>query len=109
MYFFGLPPPSLAPRRPHQVDELGDGDLPDGFLHAAQGVQRRAEAAGQVVPRDGDEEVLAAVQVQHQDVVDGVPAGVEQRDGVLADVHLQVDLQVLTWRARGGALLDGLL
>lgn len=30
----------------YQVDELGDGDLADGFLHAAQRLQRGAEAAG---------------------------------------------------------------
>ena len=76
----------------HQVDELGDGDLPDGLLYVAQGLQRGTEAAGQVVAGDGDEVVLASVQVQHQDVFDGVLSQVEQRHRVLAHVHIQEDL-----------------
>lgn len=76
----------------HQVDEFGDGDLSDGLLHAAQGVQRRAKAAGQVVSRNGDEIVFAAVQMQHQDVFDGVLARVQQRDWVFTHVHLQINL-----------------
>lgn len=85
---------------PHQVDQLGDGDLSDGLLHAAQGLQRGAEAAGQVVPRDGDEVVFAPVQMEHQDVLDGVLSGVQQRDRVFTDVHLQVDLQGLVCSGR---------
>ena len=82
----------VRPQPTHQVDELGDGELADGLLHTAQGLQRGAKAAGQVAARDGDKIVLAPVQVQHQDVLDLVLARVEQRDRVLADVHLQVDL-----------------
>ena len=44
--------------------ELGDGD---GELD--QGLDAGAEAAPDVVPADGNEDVLAAVQVQDQDVV----------------------------------------
>lgn len=76
----------------YQVDEFGDGDLSDGLLHAAQGVQRCAKAAGQVVSGNGDEIVFATVQMQHQDVFNGVLARVQQCDRVLTDVHLQINL-----------------
>lgn len=78
---------------PHQVDEFGDGDLSDGFLHAAESLQRRAKAAGQVVSRDRDKVVLATVQVEHQNLLYGVFAGVQQRDSILTDIHLEIDLQ----------------
>ena len=84
----------------HQVNELGDGDLSDGLLHATQRLQRRAEAAGHVVPRDGNEVVLAAVQMEHQDVLYGVLARVQQCDGVFTDVRLQIDLQGLVCSGR---------
>lgn len=77
----------------HQVDEFGDGDLSDGFLHAAKSLQRRAKAAGQVVSRDRNKVVLATVQVEHQDLLYGVFAGVQQRDSILTDIHLKIDLQ----------------
>lgn len=77
----------------HQVDEFGDGDLSDGFLHAAECLQRCAKAAGQVVSRDRNKVVLATVQVEHQDLLYGVFAGVQQRDSILTDIHLKIDLQ----------------
>lgn len=64
----------------HQIDEFRDGYLSDGFLHAAQSLQRGTEAAGHVVARDGNEVVLATVQMQHQNVLDGVLSRVQQRD-----------------------------
>lgn len=67
--------PSCVPAL-YQVTESFDGDLPDGFLHAAQRLQRRAEAAGQVVAGDGDEVVFATVQMEHQNVLDDVFSGV---------------------------------
>lgn len=85
---------------PHQVNEFGDGDLSDGLLHATQRLQRRAEAAGHVVSRDGNEVVLAAVQMEHQDVLYGVLARVQQRDGVFTDIRLQIDLQGLVCSGR---------
>lgn len=80
---------------PHQIDEFRDGYLSDGFLHAAQRLQRGAKAAGHVVARDGNEVVLATVQMQHQDVLYGVLSRVQQRDRIFTDVHLQIDLQGL--------------
>lgn len=77
----------------HQIDEFGDGDLSDGFLHAAESLQRRAKAAGQVISRDRDKVVLATVQVQHQDLLYGVFPGVQQCDSILTDIHLKIDLQ----------------
>ena len=85
---------------PHQVNELGDGDLSDGLLHAAQSLQRGTKATRQVVARDGDEVVFATVQVEHQNVLYGVLSGVQQRDGVFTDVHLQIDLQRLICTGR---------
>lgn len=82
----------------HQVDEFGDGDLSDGFLHAAKSLQRRAKAAGQVVSRDRNKVVLATVQVEHQDLLYGVFSGVQQRDSILTDIHLEIDLQGFIWR-----------
>lgn len=61
---------------PYQIDEFGDGDLANGFLHAAQSLQRRSEATGQIVSRDSDEVVLPPVQVKHKDVLDFILAGV---------------------------------
>lgn len=87
---------------PHQVNEFGDGDLSDGLLHAAQSIQRGAKAAGQVVARDGNEVVLAAVQMEHQNVLYGVFTGVQQRDGVFTDINLQIDLQGLICSRRQG-------
>lgn len=77
----------------HQVDEFGDGDLSDGFLHAAESLQRGAKAAGQVASRDCNKVVLATVQVEHQDILYGVFSGVQQGDRVFADIHLKIDLQ----------------
>ena len=85
---------------PHQVNEFGDGNLSDGLLHAAQSLQRGAKAAGQVVAGDGNEVVLATVQMEHQDVLYGVLCRVQQRDRVFTDVHLQKDLQGLSWSGR---------
>lgn len=86
---FWFPNPNL---NTHQVDELADRDLTDGLLHAAQCLQRGPEAAGQVVPRNGDEVVFAPIQVQHQNVFNGVLSRIEEGDRVLADVNLQVDV-----------------
>lgn len=77
----------------HQVDKFGDGDLSDGFLHAAESLQRCAKAAGQVVSRDCNKVVLATVQVEHQDVLYGVFSGVQQGDRIFTDIHLKIDLQ----------------
>ena len=62
---------------PHQVDELGDGDLSDGLLHAAQSLQRGAKAAGHVFAGNGNEVVLATVQMEHQYVLYGVLSRVQ--------------------------------
>lgn len=85
---------------PHQVNEFGDGDLSDGLLHATQSLQRGAKAAWQVVARDGNEVVLATVQMEHQNVLYGVLSGVQQRDRVLTDIRLQKDLQGLSCSGR---------
>lgn len=77
----------------HQVDEFGDGNLSDGFLHAAESLQWRAKAAGKVVSQDCNKVVLATVQVEHQDVLYGVFSGVQQGDRVFTDIHLKIDLQ----------------
>lgn len=79
--------------RTHQVDEFGDGDLSDGFLHAAQSLQRCAKATGQVVSWNCNKVVLATVQVEHQDLLYGVLSGVQQGDRIFTDIHLKIDLQ----------------
>lgn len=82
---------------PHQVNEFGDGDFSDGLLHAAQSLQRGPEAAGQVVARDGNEVVLATVQMEHQDVLYGVLSWVQQRDRVFTYIRFQIDFQGLIY------------
>ena len=79
----------------YQVNEFCDGNLSDWFLHSTQGLQRGPKAAGQVVARDCNEVVFAPVQMEHQNVLNQVLAGVQQRDRVFAHVHLQIDLQCL--------------
>lgn len=77
---------------PHQVDEFGDGDLSDRLLHAAQSLQRGAKTAGQVVARDGNEVILATVQMEHQNVLYRVLSRVQQCDRVFTDINLQKNL-----------------
>lgn len=78
--------------RTHQVYEFGDWNFSDGSLHPAQGLERGAKAAGQVGATDGQEIVLASVQVQDKDILNFILARVEEGDRVLADIHVQGDL-----------------
>lgn len=81
----------------NQIDEFGDGNLSNGLLHATQSFQWSSKAAGQVVSSDGEEKVLPSVQVENQNVFNGIFSRVKQSHGVFADVNFQIDFQSLSW------------
>lgn len=89
--------PPLPRSASYQVDELGDGDFADGLPHPAQGFQGGPEAAGQVVAADGEEVILAPVEVKDQDLLDLVLPRIQKGHRVLADVDIQGDVHRLVW------------
>jgi len=84
----------------HQSLHSLQGHVPYGLPQPAQGADGRAIAAGQVVPGDGQEVVLAALQVQHQDVLDLLEAQVEVRRRGAVNKHIQVDVHLGPWEGR---------
>lgn len=53
----------------HQLSDGLEGHVLDGFSQQAQGTERQAEAAGQVIACDGDEVIFTPLQMQNQDVL----------------------------------------
>lgn len=74
----------------HQLPESLCRHVLDGLPHLTQGADGRAEAAGQVVSRHGNEVVLATLQVEHQDLLDSLPARVEIGSRRAVHENLQV-------------------
>lgn len=84
----------------HQLPEDLCRRVLDGLPHLTQGADGGAEAAGQVVSRHGNEVVLAALQVEHQDLLDLLLARVEIGSRRAVHENLQVDVHSGAWRRR---------
>ena len=75
-----------------ETDELvggGDHGWPNGGRSGGQCFQRQAETAGNILAVDGDEKVLAAFKVEHENVVEVDGFGRELGHGALVHVNLQ--------------------
>ncbi len=80
----------------HQLSDGLQGHVLDGFSQQAQGTERRAEAAGQVVACDGDEVIFTPLQMQNQDVLQ-LLAWVQLWGCRAVHKHLQVDVHTGTY------------
>lgn len=88
--------PCSAHGSTHQFAEGLLWHVLDGFPHVTQWMDGGAIAAGQVVPCNRDEVVLATLQVQHKDIFDLLLARVEIRCCWAVHKNLKLNLHRTT-------------
>ena len=71
--------------------------LSDRYSELNKCINAAAKARSGVTPADRNEDVLAAHEVEHQDVVQLVLPGVECMSCLLVNIDLQTHILLLTW------------